>query len=97
VLAGDAMLADMDDFIDAWHESADDMPLHEFLGLTEHEYALWVEQPDVLPFLLASKKYHHPVEELIDMSEAHLMAARSTAGGTSAHLVEWLHRTGRIS
>ena len=46
VLAGDAVPADIDDFIDAWHASLEDIGLAEFLGMTDEEYALWVEQPD---------------------------------------------------
>ncbi len=46
VLAGDAMLGDIDDFIDAWHASPEDVGLAEFLGMTEEEYARWVEQPE---------------------------------------------------
>lgn len=97
VLAGDAMPVDIDDYIDAWHGSSDDISLPDFLGLTDHEYALWVEQPDVLNFLLHSKKYHRSIEELMDISEAHLLAARSTASGTSESIVRWLRQTGRIT
>lgn len=97
VLAGDAMPVDIDDYIDAWHDSSEDISLPDFLGLTDHEYALWVEQPDVLNFLLHSKKYHRSIEELMDISEAHLLAARSTASGTSESIVQWLQQTGRIT
>ena len=37
---------EMDDLIDAWNKYKDDCPLpplHEYLGMTEHEYAAWVE------------------------------------------------------
>lgn len=55
VLAGDAMPDDIDDFIDAWHASSEDIGLAEFLGMTEEEYAVWVEKPDGLSFVLARK------------------------------------------
>jgi len=34
----------IDDCIDLWHcGAAGDQPLHEYLGMTWEEYALWVE------------------------------------------------------
>lgn len=57
VLAGDASPGDIDDFVDAWHASPEDIGLAEFLGMTDEEYALWVEQPDVLSVLLHSRNY----------------------------------------
>jgi hypothetical protein len=33
---------DLDDRIDAWHRSDSKQPLHEFLGMTEAQYAAWV-------------------------------------------------------
>ena len=46
---------DIDDFIDSWHdgeEAEQSMPLHEFLGMLQADYALWVQDPDILPHLL---------------------------------------------
>lgn len=36
---------DIDDFIEKWHTEDYDCSLHEFLGMTESQYALWVENP----------------------------------------------------
>lgn len=33
----------IDDLIDMWHESDSELPLHTYLGLTEEQYAEWVE------------------------------------------------------
>jgi hypothetical protein len=33
----------IDDLIDAWHESDGSQALHEFLGLTWEEFKYWVE------------------------------------------------------
>ncbi len=71
VLAGDAAPADIDDFIDAWHASDEVIGLAEFLGMTDEEYALWVEQPDVLSSVLHSRKGRSPVEELVHMRDPH--------------------------
>lgn len=34
---------ELDDLVDYWHKHEElKMPLHEYLGWTRHEYALWV-------------------------------------------------------
>ncbi len=37
---------DIDDKIDEWHKGDSNLPLHEFLGMTEEEYAKWVESKE---------------------------------------------------
>lgn len=32
-------------FIDAWHDSASDQSVYEYLGITQQEYFRWVENP----------------------------------------------------
>lgn len=38
----------LEDLVDKWHDSDTKMSLHEFLGMTEEEYSVWVEF-DILP------------------------------------------------
>jgi hypothetical protein len=59
-LSGDAFADDIDDYIDQWHEGAGQGELHEFLGFTEEEYALWVERPEALGRILDARKQHLP-------------------------------------
>ena len=42
--SGDADYDDIDDYIDAWHEGDSPLPLHEFLGMTWHEFRVWAEE-----------------------------------------------------
>ena len=56
VLSGQALVTDIDDFVDQWAESKKDGSLAAFLGLTDAEYALWVEHPESLPRILSSKE-----------------------------------------
>lgn len=37
------MKDNLEDLVDKWHDSENKMSLHEFLGMTELEYAVWVE------------------------------------------------------
>lgn len=39
---------EIDDYVDEWHESTSALPLHEYLGLTQQEYELWVHDRETL-------------------------------------------------
>ena len=57
-LAGEALLDDMDDYIDRWHvgEGDPNASLAAFLGFTDEEYKLWAEKPSALAFILDARK-----------------------------------------
>ncbi len=55
VLSGDARDTDIDDFIDQWTASRNGGSLASFLGFTDKEYALWVEEPEALQRILNAK------------------------------------------
>jgi hypothetical protein len=58
VIMGEAVLNDIHDFIDEWHDSADDKrTLPQFLGLTDVQYAAWVENPRCLASLVRSRRF----------------------------------------
>ena len=52
VLTGEAHQDDIDDFVDQWHEGNTSCSLAEFLGMSDDEYALWVEKPSALNLIL---------------------------------------------
>ena len=52
VLAGDARQDDIDDFVDQWHDGDLSCSLAAFLGMSDDEYALWVEKPSSLHLIL---------------------------------------------
>jgi hypothetical protein len=58
---GEVSTEEIDDFIERWHEgkepSAGLTSLHEFLGLTEEEYAGWVQDPASLPGILDARRF----------------------------------------
>lgn len=47
---------DVDDFVDAWHGGAGETSLRECLGMSEHEYSRWINDPGELSRILASRK-----------------------------------------
>jgi hypothetical protein len=55
-LAGQARPSEIDDFVDVWHRGDGRVELHEFLGMTSEEYALWVSNPDALSAILNARR-----------------------------------------
>ena len=68
-LSGNALLEDVDDWVDAWHEGRGPGTLFEHLGMTEQEYSLWVEQPESLRFIIYSRDSGTPIEALLRTAE----------------------------
>jgi hypothetical protein len=93
-IRGEALLEDIDDFVDEWHESSVEEPLHKFLGMTKNEYSLWVADPDVLPFIVVAHREYRNVSDVIDDFEALPMAARSNGPVKAQKLVAWLKSEG---
>ena len=60
-LRGDVSADRIDDFVDLWHDGDSEVPLAEFLGLSDEEYALWVERPKSLSTILSTRKAGLPV------------------------------------
>ena len=97
VLAGRALLTDIDDHVDMWHVGDALGPLHDYLGLTWDEYALWVEQPSSLRLILAARERKKPVLEMIEHADEYALAARGGLSEREARTVrKWLQDTGRI-
>jgi hypothetical protein len=40
---------EINDVVDAWHDTATSLTLPEWLGWTEGEYTAWVSDPDIVP------------------------------------------------
>ncbi len=52
VLAGEVHRDDIDDFVDRWHNDDAPCSLAQFLGMSDAEYALWVEKPSALDLII---------------------------------------------
>jgi len=58
-LEGTAQPDDVDDWVDAWHESArgsEDLTLDEYLGFTPEEGAIWARYPRRLGEILENRR-----------------------------------------
>lgn len=100
VLAGEIVdpEAEITDWIDRWHRSDSSEALHDWLGLSWDEYALFVERPQFLRAIFAARQYGVSLTEtlaLADDSGARL-AARGVPAEDVPKLRAWLERTGRL-
>lgn len=96
VLEGDVLDTEIDDFVEQWHQGKSTQSLAEFLGFTDDEYALWVEQPEALRSILFCRKHSIQLSEASEWQEAHRLAARSQGAGDAEALLRWLKKTGRL-
>jgi hypothetical protein len=96
-LEGDVLETEIDDFVEAWHrgEGAAET-LAAYLGFTDDEYALWVEQPQALRSILFCRKYNIDASQMSNWRDAHRVAARSQEHGDASELLRWLKDTGRL-
>ncbi|MBA9003038.1 hypothetical protein [Thermomonospora cellulosilytica] len=102
-LAGDALIVDIDDWVDRWHDEAgapggQQITLADYLGLTPEEYELWVERPESLRFVLSSRRNLSGVSPHIGRDIKLLAAAARAANDEeAASVLAWLQQTGRIA
>lgn len=95
-LAGEALLNDVDAFVKQWHEGSAENSLGSFLGMTDEEYEVWVERPESLQFILASRHFGCSLTECLRGDGGIAMAARAASAAEADQLVRWLKQTGRI-
>lgn len=94
-LAGEALLDDIDDWVDDWHgthSAPDGRPrsLANYLGMAEDEYALWAELPESLRFLLAARQAQHPASESVELAGVAAAAARADNDAEATAVLHWL-------
>jgi hypothetical protein len=107
LLRGEVLAEQIDDFVDRWSDDPGvESDLHEYLGLTWDEYALWVEKPSALRYIAAARVQSVPLDSLRDR-ESHDMqqyrrpralaaVARAAEREQAVGVLEWLRDTGRI-
>ena len=85
----------IDDYIDAWHEGKAGIgkELYEFLGMTPIEYAMWVERPEILQFIIDAHLLGKPIQEVIH--DAEHQATNNAQEAIQIH--DWLIATHRLA
>jgi hypothetical protein len=90
---GQVTAEQIDDFIEAWHESDDSeqRPLAEYLGMTDEEYSVWLASRRALPMLVAARQNSRPVIEVVRQHLADLQRAGLRADETAIYVLShWL-------
>lgn len=88
-LNGDALITEINDYIDVWHDSEDeDMPLHQFLGMTKREYELFVMDENYLGVIITAHREETAVFSL--MQQQYHFAARSNNARKTEAIERWL-------
>jgi hypothetical protein len=96
-VGGEVLPEEIDDYVDQWHDNPGRRQLHDFLGMTEDEYSLWLRDPDVLPHIARARREHKPIVRVIESALNELpMAARSSDVAEIRRLRKWLAREGKI-
>ena len=57
--------AEIDAFVDRWHEMDAGRELHDYLGLTRPEHALWLVEPDMLTAIIEARTNEVPLQVLV--------------------------------
>lgn len=94
VLDGSVLTSEIDDFVKAWHEGHSAEELHEFLGMSEEEYDLWVDSPDFLELIIYSRVSQTPLAEIANDNflEKERVAARANEVWMVDRLKQWIAR-----
>lgn len=95
-LSGSALLDDVDDWVEDWHESPRGLSLDEFLGFTDEEGALWAERPESLRFIVAAHRYGTPVGNILQSRDDFALAARASDSAVATAVLGWLRETHRL-
>jgi len=85
----------VDDFVEAWHESGDEetQSLAEYLGMTDEEYGVWFITPRLMPSILAARRSGRPLQEFVRPFFEQLRKAGDPKDAPVLHtLGYWLRR-----
>ncbi len=94
----DALLEEIDDYVKEWHDSDTEMTIHEFLGMTQEEYFLWVENDCILKYIIKAHTESKNINDILKevSEEGFKMVARAENAEEAKAIYKWLLETGRI-
>ena len=96
-LEGKAVFDDIDDFIDQWHETPQGYELHDYLGMTNEEYSLWLRAPEALAYIIKARREMQPLKETVVYACQDLgRVGRSSDQSTINQLQNWLKAKGEF-
>ena len=83
----------IEDFIEAWHDSAEteQCSLAAFLGMTEDEYTVWMASRRALPAIIGARQQGRPLAELVAEHLKELQRLASPADRSAIQVLShWL-------
>ncbi len=89
-LAGVVDIDAIADFVARWHNGEGGESLAGFLGLTDPEYNLWVEQSAALPAILAARKHNLDLEVVLNDITAVPVFGRAMNRNVAEQVLEWV-------
>jgi hypothetical protein len=96
-IRGIALLEDIDDYIDRWHEGGTGLAIHDFLGMTRQEYNAYLLDDNALAFIVKAYREHVPFKQIAEHDYSYALAARSQGGEKISQLMQWLTQQGLLS
>lgn len=96
--SGKALLEEVDDFVDRWHDDKVAGELRDYLGMSKEEYELWLQDPDILPHIVTARAMKRATAEVLKHNyyDEVRMAARSDEKGKIGILKRWLEKQGYL-
>lgn len=97
-ISGDALADQIDDYVERWHanEVGQSLELSEFLGMDDHEYAIWMRDSKAIYGIIKAHKFHKSVDIFTDDYFTMPLAARSESTEETQLLTNWLKKLGKI-
>ncbi|MFS0864918.1 hypothetical protein [Fredinandcohnia sp. 179-A 10B2 NHS] len=95
-MQGEALLEDIEEYVEEWHEGDSEEEIYEYLGMTFEEYAIWVENDSMLKTIFYARRIGKSISELIQENNGEKLVARAASPEEAAAVKEWLKKTGRL-
>ena len=96
VINADAILDEIDDYIEKWHDSDESCSVYEYLGMTEEEYLLWVENDFYLKYIVSAHEKNISINEYLKEVYTSNLVARSSSPEEAKKIYDWLKEKGMI-
>lgn len=103
VISGTVDVSEIDDYIDQWHDSDFNVSLREFLGMTQTEYNLWIQNENFIQPIIQARVRGVNIEQMIESWLAEnsednsiQLAARGAHPDSHREIFTWLRNKGYV-
>lgn len=97
VINADAILEQIDDYVEKWHELDTSSSIYEYLGMTEEEYFLWVENDFYLKYIVTAHEQNRSISEVLEKVYTDKLVARSSTPEEAKQIYDWLVEKGLVN